>query len=137
MRPTSRYPAARGTRRARGAGDLRAALGLDLRALSRGGAGGKGNPASRCITCRPRESGGPGVAGTIWTSLDSRFRGNDELARVRLLLQREEASAGGGVEDRVRVYVVGLVKVGDFARLAKAVDAERDDRVAGDGAEPR
>jgi hypothetical protein len=32
---------------------------------------------------------------------------------------------------------VGAVEIGDVAGLAKPVDAERDDRVAGDGAEPR
>src|SRR5882762_7565111 len=49
---------------------------------------------------------------------------------------RAEAGAGGGVEDRVGIDMVGLVEVGDLARLAKAVDAERNDRVASDGAEP-
>ena len=54
----------------------------------------------------------------------------------RRLAQREQAGAGGGVEDRVGVDAVGAVEVGDVARLAKAVDPERDDRVAGDRAEP-
>ena len=42
-----------------------------------------------------------------------------------------------GVNDRIGVDGVSAVKIGDVAGLAKAVDAERDDRVAGEGAEPR
>jgi hypothetical protein len=39
-------------------------------------------------------------------------------------LERNQASTGGGVEDRVGVDAVGAVKVGDVARLAKAADTE-------------
>ena len=50
------------------------------------------------------------------------------------LPQCREAGAGGGGEDRLGVDAVGAVEIGDVAGLAKAVDAERDDRGAGDGA---
>jgi len=53
-----------------------------------------------------------------------------------LSTHRREAGAGGGVEDRIAVDAVGAVEVRDVAGLAKAVDAERDDGVAGDRAEP-
>jgi hypothetical protein len=52
-----------------------------------------------------------------------------------LMLQRSKAGAGG-VEDCIGVDARGAVEIGDVAGLAKAVDAERDDRVAGNRTEP-
>ena len=51
-------------------------------------------------------------------------------------MQREKAGAGGGVEDRLGVDTVGPVEVGDVAGLAKTVDPDRHDPVAGYCAEP-
>jgi len=53
------------------------------------------------------------------------------------LPQCSQAGTGGGVKDRIGVDAVGAVEIRDVAGLAKAVDSERDDRVAGDGTEPR
>ena len=50
---------------------------------------------------------------------------------------REQAGAGRGIEDRLGIDAVSPVKISDVAGLSKAVDAQRDDRVAGDRAEPR
>ena len=58
-------------------------------------------------------------------------------ARWNSAWQRKQARAGRGVEDRLGIDAVGTVKISDVAGLSKAVDAQRDDRVAADGAEPR
>ncbi len=59
------------------------------------------------------------------------------MARSFRLSQCRQTSTGCGIEDRVGVDAIGAVEVGDVAGLTKAVDPERDDRVAGDGTEPR
>ena len=51
--------------------------------------------------------------------------------------RRKQARACCSVDDRLGIDAVGTVKISDVAGLSKAVDAQRDDRVAGDGAEPR
>jgi hypothetical protein len=58
------------------------------------------------------------------------------VSRFVPLAECGQAGAGGGIEDGFGVDAVGTVEVGDVARLAKAVDAERDDLAAGDGTEP-
>jgi hypothetical protein len=63
-------------------------------------------------------------------------RGTDD-ARWISAGQRKQARAGRGVEDRLGIDAVGAVKISDVAGLPKAVDAQGDDRVAGDSAEPR
>ena len=55
----------------------------------------------------------------------------------RSACQRKQARAGRGVEDRLGIDAVGAVKISDVAGLSKAVDAQGDDRVAGDRTEPR
>src|ERR1700730_9813987 len=51
--------------------------------------------------------------------------------------QCQQAGARRSIEDRLGIDAVSPVKISDVAGLSKAVDAQRDDRVAGDSAEPR